>query len=171
MRPGQTREPKPANDAGFGSFKRRGRDSNSRQTQRPVTVFETAAFDRSATPPAAAEFTGAAPRPARSPSGALVILSGAAPLVRFSRCTARPSSWPIAIIRRLAEFLPYGLSALTFLPFNFLLVRDGQQVGTYRRILGKLRDRYVLELGPGLEDADRRVVLAFAVALDALQDR
>ena len=84
---------------------------------------------------------------------------------------AHEASWPIAIIRRLAEFLPYGLSALTFLPFNFTLVRDGQQVGTYSRVLGKLRDRYVLELGPGLADADRRVLLAFAVALDALQDR
>jgi hypothetical protein len=30
---------------------RRGRDSNPRRTQRPETVFETAAFVRSATPP------------------------------------------------------------------------------------------------------------------------
>jgi hypothetical protein len=37
-------------------------------------------------------------------------------------------------------------------------------------VLGKLRDRYVLELEPGF-GADRRLVLAFAVALDALQDR
>jgi hypothetical protein len=44
-------------------------------------------------------------------------------------------------------------------------------VGSYQRVLGKLRDRYVLELGDGLADADRRLVLAFAVALDALQDR
>jgi hypothetical protein len=35
----------------FGSVKRRGRDLNPRRTQRPETVFETAAFDRSATPP------------------------------------------------------------------------------------------------------------------------
>src|SRR6266480_7345725 len=33
------------------SMKRRGRDLNPRRTQRPETVFETAAFDRSATPP------------------------------------------------------------------------------------------------------------------------
>src|SRR5437588_512394 len=32
---------------------RRGRDLNPRRTQRPVTVFETAAFDRPATPPSA----------------------------------------------------------------------------------------------------------------------
>jgi uncharacterized protein YxjI len=38
-------------------------------------------------------------------------------------------------------------------------------------VLGKFRDRYVLELGPGMEGVDRRLVIAFAVALDALQDR
>ena len=31
--------------------KRRGRDLNARRTQKPETVFETAAFDRAATPP------------------------------------------------------------------------------------------------------------------------
>jgi hypothetical protein len=35
----------------IGRVKRRGRDLNPRRTQRPETVFETAAFDRSATPP------------------------------------------------------------------------------------------------------------------------
>ena len=60
---------------------------------------------------------------------------------------------------------------LEWLPFNFLLMRDGEQVGSYRRVLGTFRDRYVLELGPGLGGADRRLVLAFSVALDALQDR
>ena len=47
----------------------------------------------------------------------------------------------------------------------------GQHVGTYKRVLGKIRDRYVLELDDAFGDADRRLVLAFAVALDALQDR
>jgi hypothetical protein len=38
--------------------------------------------------------------------------------------------------------------------------------------LGKLRDRYVLELDhSAMEGVDRRLVVAFAVALDALQDR
>ncbi len=77
---------------------------------------------------------------------------------------------PIAIIRRVAGFLPDYLSVLTWLPFNFVLERDGEQIATYKRVLGKLRDRYVLELEPGFE-ADRRLLLAFAVGLDALQDR
>jgi uncharacterized protein YxjI len=81
------------------------------------------------------------------------------------------ASMPIALVRRVAGFLPYGLSLLTWLPFNFVLLREGADVGHYRRILGKLRDRYVLELGPELDGVDRRVLIAFAVGLDALQDR
>jgi hypothetical protein len=38
-------------------------------------------------------------------------------------------------------------------------------------VLGKLSDRYVLELSEELADADQRLLLAFAVALDALEDR
>ncbi len=85
---------------------------------------------------------------------------------------AHEASWPIAIVRRFADLLPGELlSLLTWLPFNFVLVRDGETRATYTRVLGKLRDRYLLELGPGLTDVDKRLVLAFAVALDALQDR
>ncbi len=83
---------------------------------------------------------------------------------------AHEASWPIAIVRRAADLVSDWLAALTWLPFNFVLKRGDEQVGTYRRVLGKLRDRYVLELEPTFE-ADRRLVLAFAVALDALQDR
>jgi uncharacterized protein YxjI len=84
---------------------------------------------------------------------------------------AHEARWTVALARRFAELGPDWLSLLTLLPFNFALKRSGNQVGSYRRVLGKLRDRYVLELEPGLEDVDRRLVLAFAIALDALQDR
>jgi uncharacterized protein YxjI len=77
----------------------------------------------------------------------------------------------IAIVRRVADLISDWLSALAWLPFNFTLTRNGADAGTYKRVLGKFRDRYVLELGPGLQDVDRRLVLAFTVALDALQDR
>ena len=77
----------------------------------------------------------------------------------------------IAIVRRVADLISDWLAALTWLPFNFSLRREGEELGTYKRVLGKLRDRYVLELGEGLADVDRRLVLAFAIALDALQDR
>ena len=81
------------------------------------------------------------------------------------------ASWVIAILRRIAGVLPDWLSVLTWLPFNFTLLREGQQVGSYRRVLGKLRDRYVLEIGPDLAAVDRRLLVAFSVGLDALQDR
>jgi uncharacterized protein YxjI len=84
---------------------------------------------------------------------------------------AYETSWIVALVRRFADFGPDWLSLLTWLPFNFTLERDGAQVGTYKRVLGKLRDRYVMELEPGAEGIDRRLLLAFAIALDALQDR
>src|SRR5438309_1053609 len=40
-----------AQPSGIRLGERRGRDLNPRRTQKPETVFETAAFDRSATPP------------------------------------------------------------------------------------------------------------------------
>ena len=82
------------------------------------------------------------------------------------------SSWIIALVRRFADLGPDWLSILQWLPFNFVLLRDGNEIGSYKRVLGKLRDRYVLELDPHAADGiDRRLLLAFAVALDALQDR
>ena len=81
------------------------------------------------------------------------------------------SSWVITLLRRFANLGPDWLDLLTWLPFNFVLRRGDEEIATYKRVLGKLRDRYVLELGDGAADMDRRLVLAFAVALDALQDR
>jgi hypothetical protein len=84
---------------------------------------------------------------------------------------AHEASWVVALIRRFADFGPDWLSLLKWLPFNFVLKRNGEEVGTYKRVLGKLRDRYVMELGEGAQGVDRRLLLAFAIALDALQDR
>ncbi len=74
-------------------------------------------------------------------------------------------------MRRFADLGPDVFSLLNWLPFNFVLRRGDHQVGAYKRVLGKFRDRYVLELGPELGDVDRRLIIAFAVGLDALQDR
>jgi uncharacterized protein YxjI len=84
---------------------------------------------------------------------------------------AHEASWIIALLRRFADLGPDWMSLLGWLPFNFVLARDGEELGRYKRVLGKVRDRYVLELGAGLDGIDRRLVVAFAVALDALQDR
>jgi uncharacterized protein YxjI len=85
---------------------------------------------------------------------------------------AQEKSLPIAVIRRAAGVVSDGLLALLqWLPFNFVLSRDGTEIAHYGRVLGQFRDRYVLELQPGAEGIDRRLLLAFAIALDALQDR
>ncbi len=84
---------------------------------------------------------------------------------------AHESSWIIALVRRFADFGPDLASLLSWLPFNFVLKRGDQEVGRYKRVLGTFRDRYVLELAPEIRDVDRRLIVAFAVGLDALQDR
>lgn len=84
---------------------------------------------------------------------------------------SQETSFFIALLRRLAGFLPEGLDLLAYVPFNFTLYRDGKEAARYNRVLGKVRDRYVLELGPQVAGVDRRLLVAFAVALDALQDR
>jgi uncharacterized protein YxjI len=81
------------------------------------------------------------------------------------------ASWIIALVRRFADIGVDWLSLLTYLPFNFVLHRGEQEVGSYKRVLGKFRDRYLLELRPEVGDVDRRLIAAFAVGLDALQDR
>jgi uncharacterized protein YxjI len=84
---------------------------------------------------------------------------------------AHEASWIVALVRRIADIGVDWLSLLAWLPFNFVLRRGDQQVGSYKRVLGKFRDRYLLELGPEVSDVDRRLIVAFAVGLDALQDR
>jgi hypothetical protein len=83
--------------------------------------------------------------------------------------TAQERSMPVAILRRAIDLVPYG----EFVPilFQFTIRIDGREVGQLRRPVG-LRDRYILELGGDPDRRiDRRVAVALAVALDALQSR
>jgi hypothetical protein len=78
-------------------------------------------------------------------------------------------SVPVAFLRRLIDFVPYG----EFVPvlFQFTIQMDGREIGELRRPIG-LRDRYTLTLrGDPDRRLDRRVAIALAVALDALQSR
>jgi uncharacterized protein YxjI len=84
---------------------------------------------------------------------------------------AHEASWIIAIVRRFAELGPDIFSLLSWLPFNFAIRHEGKQVGSYKRVLGQFRDRYLLELEPEIGPIDRRLLLAFTIGLDALQDR
>ena len=74
---------------------------------------------------------------------------------------AQESNLIVALVRRLAGLLPEWLSLLSWIPFNFELRREGKQVGSYKRILGPLRDRYVSapqpeEARPGRSPPARR---------------
>jgi len=40
------------------------------------------------------------------------------------------ASWVVALLRRFADLGPELFSLLTWLPFNFVLLREGRQVGT-----------------------------------------
>ena len=82
---------------------------------------------------------------------------------------AREKSVPLALLRRVIDLVPYG----EFVPilFQFEILMDGREAGEMRRPIG-VRDRYILKL-PGDPDRriDRRVAVALAIALDALQSR
>ena len=84
---------------------------------------------------------------------------------------AHEASWIIALIRRFAELGPGWFDLLSYLPFNFVLKRGGEEAGRYKRVLGAFRDKYVMELDDAVDGVDRRLLVAFAVGLDALQDR
>jgi hypothetical protein len=82
---------------------------------------------------------------------------------------AQEKSMPIAILRRAIDFVPYG----EFVPilFQFTISMNGREVGELRRPVG-LRDRYILKLGGDPDRRiDRRVAVALAIGLDALQSR
>jgi len=83
---------------------------------------------------------------------------------------SRERSSAMAILRRLIDFVPdYG--GLIPIPYNFDFLIDGTKVGEMNRKF-QLRDRYVLDLsGDTGRKLDRRVAVALAIGLDALQNR
>jgi uncharacterized protein YxjI len=82
---------------------------------------------------------------------------------------AQEKSIPLAVLRRVLDLVPYG--NLIPIVFQFTILMDGREVGELRRPIG-LRDRYILKLdGDPDRRIDRRVAVALAIALDALQSR
>jgi uncharacterized protein YxjI len=76
----------------------------------------------------------------------------------------------VALVRRAVEFLPY----VDFLPipYHFVFLRGDTLLGAQTRHLWKIRDAYTIDMTPDAErSVDRRLVLAVAVGLDALQAR
>ncbi|MGH8903835.1 MAG: hypothetical protein ACRDYA_19705 [Egibacteraceae bacterium] len=85
--------------------------------------------------------------------------------------TARESSMVIAVLRRVWDLVPFVEYIPVRPPFHFDLFVGDRKVGRYTRLLA-FRDRYVMDLSDDPERiVDRRVAMAFCIALDALQDR
>ena len=88
--------------------------------------------------------------------------------------TAAEQSLPVALFRRAVGFVPYLDSVADWLPipYHFTFQRNGAVLGSHRRHIGKLRDVYTIDMsGDPDRTVDRRLILAIAVGMDALQAR
>lgn len=86
---------------------------------------------------------------------------------------AHERSLVIALFRRLVGFVPYIGNFADWLPipYHFDYYLGEERIGGMERIIG-VRDRYRLDVsGDADHKLDRRVVLALAVGMDALQAR
>jgi uncharacterized protein YxjI len=80
----------------------------------------------------------------------------------------------VALFRRLVGFIPYVDNFADWLPipYHFVFKRGDEVIGTHSRATWKFRDTYHLDMtGDPQRTIDRRLVLAIAVGLDALQAR
>jgi hypothetical protein len=88
--------------------------------------------------------------------------------------TAREKNLGVALLRRLVAFVPFIDNVADWLPipYHFTFERDGRELGVHKRRIGSFRDVYDIDISgdPG-RTLDRRLVLAAAVAMDALQAR
>jgi uncharacterized protein YxjI len=87
---------------------------------------------------------------------------------------AQEKSLVVALFRRLVGWVPYIGDFADWLPipYHFDFNRDGQVIGTHTRRIGKFRDIYDIDMSGDPERLfDRRLVLAAAVGMDALQAR
>lgn len=83
---------------------------------------------------------------------------------------ARERSFPLAIARRVIDFVPY-VGGFIPIPYNFDILQGERSIGHMNRQF-QLRDRYVLDVSGDTEGRlDRRVAVALAIGLDTLQNR
>jgi uncharacterized protein YxjI len=88
--------------------------------------------------------------------------------------TAQERNIVVALFRRLVGFVPYLGDFADWLPipYHFEFKRGDELLGTHSRQTFKLRDVYTIDMSPDSgRTIDRRLVLAIAVGMDALQAR
>nr|CAA9321563.1 MAG: hypothetical protein AVDCRST_MAG46-860 [uncultured Nocardioidaceae bacterium] len=92
----------------------------------------------------------------------------------FQTCEARERSLPVALLRRVVGFVPYVGQWSNWLPipYHFVFTRGDQVLVHHVRQRWKLNDHYTIDCRPDSgRTLDRRLVLAAAVGMDALQGR
>jgi uncharacterized protein YxjI len=88
--------------------------------------------------------------------------------------TVSEKSLAVALFRRLIGFVPYVDYVADWLPipYHFDFKRGDTVIGTHARQAFKFRDTYTIDMTADPErTVDRRLVLAVAVGMDALQAR
>jgi uncharacterized protein YxjI len=83
-------------------------------------------------------------------------------------------SMPVAIFRRAVGFIPYVENVADWLPipYHFIFKRGEEIIGENTRQTFKIRDNYTIDMSADTQRVlDRRLVLAIAVGMDALQAR
>jgi uncharacterized protein YxjI len=89
-------------------------------------------------------------------------------------CEARERSLFVALFRRLIGFVPYigGYADWLPIPYHFVFMRGDRVLVNHTRQPWKFTDHYTIDCTPDTEHLlDRRLVLAAAVGMDALQAR
>jgi uncharacterized protein YxjI len=89
-------------------------------------------------------------------------------------CEAKERSLAVAIVRRVFDFVPYVDAVAEWLPipYHFVFTRGEQVLVHHTRRAWKLTDHYTIDCTPDADRTlDRRLVLAAAVGMDALQAR
>jgi uncharacterized protein YxjI len=87
---------------------------------------------------------------------------------------ASEKSLAVALFRRLVGFVPYIGNFADWLPipYHFDFKRGDTVLGTHSRQAFKFRDTYTIDMsGDPQRTLDRRLILAIAVGMDALQAR
>ena len=88
--------------------------------------------------------------------------------------SATEQNFAVALVRRLVAFIPFIESFSDWLPipYHFVFKRNGTVLGSHRRQLWKFMDVYTIDMvGDPDRTVDRRLILAIAVGMDALQAR
>ena len=87
---------------------------------------------------------------------------------------ATEKSLGVALFRRAVGAVPYVGDVADWLPipYHFVFTRGDELLGTHARQAFRIRDTYTIDMTPdAARTLDRRLVLAIAVGMDALQAR